>query len=86
MTISVDFNRDKAGTPVDISITGHSQKRLAPLWIWSAREDDPRNVDSVLGGVMGAVVFYRPTSPDKFLRACLGGEVDGPEQQPQLFD
>lgn len=79
VTISVDYNRDVPGEPVDLSITGHSQKRIAPLWIWSAREDDPRNVESVIGGVMGAVTYYRPTSPQKFLRACLGGSVDGPE-------
>lgn len=84
VTVSVDFNRDVPGEPTDMTITGHSQKRVAPLWIWSHREDDPRNVGSILTGILEAVAFYKPTSSVKFLRACVGGEVDGPEDDPQL--
>lgn len=80
VTISVEMNRDLGGSPIDLTVTGHSKKRVAPLWTWSHRETDDRNIESVLGGIMGAVVYYRPVTPVSFLRACTGGEMHGMEE------
>lgn len=82
VTITVDYQRDQPGNRVKIFMAGHSQKRLAPLWTWEGEEEDPRNVESVVGGIVGAVTYYGPTDPTKFLRACVGGSVDGPDQDP----
>ena len=85
VTVTVDFQRDQPGHGVKLYMAGHSQKRLAPLWTWEEVVDDPRNVESTLGWVASSVVFYRPTDPTKFLRACVGGTTDGPEQDPLPF-
>lgn len=79
VTVSIDRLRAIPGTPTDITISGHSQKRLHPLWTWSHREDDSRNIEHVVSGILGAVLYYLPTSPEKFLRACVGGETVGPD-------
>lgn len=85
VTVSLDRQRDLPGEPWDLTITGHSKKRVHPLWTWSYREEERINIESVLGGITGAVMYYLPTSPENFLRACVGGETSGPgEDDPQL--
>lgn len=81
ISVVVDTNRADPAAGVTLRMSGHSTKKLHPLWTWTVSEEDPRNVESVVGGVLGAVMFYRPTSPDKFLRACVGGALS---EDPQL--
>nr|CRY96636.1 hypothetical protein [uncultured prokaryote] len=83
ISVAVDRKREAGGDGVGIIVTGRSRKRVEPLFVWQVEEDDPRNVGSVVGGVLDAVLYYKPTSPAKFLRACVGGEIDG---QEALFD
>lgn len=79
VTVAVEYHRDRPGCPVGVRMTGVSRKRSSPLWSWSCIEEDPRNVESVVGGVLGAVTYYRPTDEAQFLRACVGGDMDGPD-------
>lgn len=86
VTITVDYQRTVPGNRVSLYMAGHSQKRLAPLWTWEVKDEAPENIESVVGGILGAVTYYGPTDPTKFLRACVGGSVDGPDADPLPLD
>lgn len=75
VTISVEHHRDEPGGRWSIRMTGLSRKRSHPLWTWTADDECQENVSHVVGGVLSAVAYYKPTDGDKFLRACAGGNL-----------
>lgn len=83
VVIGVEWDRSLVPARAQLRVTGLSNKVSHPLWTWSVEEEDDRNIGPVLGGVLDAVSFYRPTTTDKFLRACVGGVVA--EEDPTLF-
>lgn len=79
VTVTLDHCRDVPGEPWDLTISGHSKKRLHVLWTYSERIEDKRNVEATTAWILGSVTYYSPTTPEKFLRACVGGTTVGPE-------
>jgi hypothetical protein len=84
VSVSIDLNRAHPEEGVIYFFTGHSRKAAGVLWSWSMRDADLRNMAANVGGVLSSVSYYKPTSPDSFLRACVGGSAA--DEDPTLFD